>query len=208
MGEWGWWVWGVRMGKNVIVIFRPVLFHNTVTKETHFIPEQRICLCLCDRFLSICVCLTPYYCLMFRCVWLSWTRGWLRHWAELTTCQTWHLTYTVTGVLLANPLALMEMNGGQQAEAHSVCSDHWCPARRASLFTHCCDCTHSRNSSPALWSFRIGSIWILILTGESHYCPHAWLWRKTKPTFSLFLILNFGEFLDKCDFCEIGQVQK
>lgn len=24
---------GVRVGRNVIVVFRPVLFHNTVTKE-------------------------------------------------------------------------------------------------------------------------------------------------------------------------------
>lgn len=52
-------MWGVRVGRNAIVVFGPVLFHNTVTKETRLIPQQRrvSCLCLCDRFPSICVCL-------------------------------------------------------------------------------------------------------------------------------------------------------
>lgn len=49
-------MWGVRVGRNVIVVFRPVLFHNTVTKETHFIPEQHTvsaCACVTGSCLSV-----------------------------------------------------------------------------------------------------------------------------------------------------------
>lgn len=142
-GEWGWWAWGVGVGRNVIVVFRPVLFHNTVTTETHFIPEQRICLCLCDRFLSLCVCLTSCYCLMFRCVWLSRASAPAAplSWAH-TPCQTWHLVYTVTVVLPTNPLTLNENESGSTSRGRlCVCSDYWGPGARASIFTLLWLCT-------------------------------------------------------------------
>lgn len=52
-----------------------------------------------------------------------------------------------------------------------------------------------RNSSPALWSFWIEpfellSQWVKVIIVHT-------LWKKTKPTYSLSLMLNFGEFHDK-----------
>lgn len=49
-------MWGVRVGRNVTVVFRPALFHNTVTKETRFTPEQHAvyaCACVTGSCLSV-----------------------------------------------------------------------------------------------------------------------------------------------------------
>lgn len=170
---------GIRVGTNVIPFFRPVLFYRTNWEASFYSWAIHIWLWYCDSSLS--VCLTTCYCLTFRCVWPSWA---------YTPCQTWHLVYTVTGLLLGNPSALMEMNGSQQAEADSsLCSHYWGPR-----YLHCRNCAHSRS---ALFISTGRGICTVISTGESHYCPHAWLWKKIKTTFSFFLILNFGQFLDK-----------
>lgn len=59
------WVWGVSGWGRVggaechCGFSLPVLFHNTVTKETRLVPEpcSLSCLCLCDSFSSrVCVC--------------------------------------------------------------------------------------------------------------------------------------------------------
>lgn len=129
------------------------------------------------------------------CDWGEWVRGRLLHWAEITHPVKHDISFTLWLVSSSQTLWPWWKWMGIDKQRHILYVQITEVQAKGPHYLLCCDCAHSSNSSLALWTFRIGGIWTLIPTGESHYGPHTSLWMK--PTSSLILALNFGEFLDK-----------
>lgn len=133
---------------NVIII----LFSFTSSKPRRHVSFQRMCPCLCDRFLSFCVRLSTRCCFAFRCVRTTRVRRRASLLAAYTPCQTSRLPRDRRTPRSPCSLGENERVNTQGQILHVQSTEVESEGPRYLL---CSDCAHRGSSGPARWSFRM-----------------------------------------------------